>query len=71
MEATCNLVVSAWDEHPYLGWDGPKKLSKVSALFALEGDLVGTLQTQYLMTYTVVGQSPLPKGRGLGGDEQA
>ena len=40
-----------WEETPYAEFDGGRKMTRVHAVFAYEGDIVGEGTVDYLMAY--------------------
>ena len=51
MHATATFKVDAWDEQPWETRDGEPKMTRAEVRKTFTGDLDGTSQLQYLMTY--------------------
>jgi hypothetical protein len=49
--ATATFKVDAWDERPWDTDEGQPKMTRAEVTKSFEGDLKGTSQIQYLMTY--------------------
>jgi len=49
--ATATFKVDAWDEQPWETRDGEPKMTRAEVRKSFKGDLEGTSQLQYLMTY--------------------
>jgi hypothetical protein len=49
--AEATFKVDAWDEKPWDTADGQPKMTRAEVTKSFEGDLEGTSQLQYLMTY--------------------
>ena len=49
--ADATFKVDAWDEKPWDTADGQPKMTRAEVSKSFQGDLTGTSQLQYLMTY--------------------
>ena len=52
MTANATFTTTAWEEKPYTEIDAGRKLTRVQAVFAYQGDLEGEGKVEYLMAYS-------------------
>jgi hypothetical protein len=62
--ARSTFIPSKWEENSYDEFSKTKKLTKVSAIFDLKGDLEGKALVEYLMVYTESDPSDMSKSKG-------
>ena len=54
-DAKATFKVTGWDEKPYQEFEGGAKLTRAKVTQAYQGDIIGTGEVEFLMSYAAIG----------------